>query len=116
MFSTAPTALDFFPEAVLQTRQGLLTYANALARHYLPQLQEGQPLPSCLDLPLTCPAGAGSFVHCGSCYAFSAAAEGDTVTLLFHPAPQTALTDLQLEGVTGQLREFLSDLLMDFGS
>ena len=42
MFSSAPTAaLDFFPEAVLQARQGLLTYANTLARHYLPQLEEG---------------------------------------------------------------------------
>jgi len=115
MFASAPTALDFFPEAVLQTSQGLLTYANTLARHYLPQLEEGRPLPSCLDLPLTCPAGAGSFVHGSGHYAFSAAAEGDRVTLLFHPAPQTALTDLQLEGVTGQLREFLSDMLLGFG-
>ena len=117
MFSSAPTAaLDFFPEAVLQARQGLLTYANTLARHYLPQLEEGKPLPPCLDLPLTAPAGAGCFAHGSGSYAFSAAAEGDTVTILFHPAPQTALTDLQLEGVSGQLREFLNDMLLDFGS
>lgn len=117
MFSSAPTAaLDFFPEAVLQAHQGRLTYANSLARHYLPQLEEGQPLPPCLDLPLTAPAGAGCFACGSSSYAFSAAAEGEAVTVLFHPAPQTALSDLQLEGVSGQLREFLNDMLLDFGS
>lgn len=117
MFLSDPAVLEHFPEAVLQTSGGLLTYANAMARHYLPQLEMGQPLPSDLDLPLSGGSTAGRFAVGLSTYAFSAAtsADGTTVTVLFHPAPQTALTDLQLEGVTNQFRELLGEMAMGFG-
>lgn len=117
MFISDPAALDHFPEAVLQTSGDLLTYANDMARHYLPQLDVGQPLPSCLSPALSGPS-AGTFSAGLSVYAFSAVRSSETglLTVLFHPAPQAALTDLQLEGVTNQFRELLGELAMGFGS
>ena len=37
--------IDAFPEAAVLARRWRVERANAMARHYLPSLQEGEPLP-----------------------------------------------------------------------
>lgn len=105
--------LDAFPEAALLARQGLITAVNPLARHYLPQLEAGAPLPEYMAVPLHAPSGAGAFTAGLSRYDFSVRDMGGGETLvLFHPAPQSALTDTQLDGALRQMRQLLNDVLV----
>jgi hypothetical protein len=104
--------LDAFPEAALLTDQGLVTAANPMARHYLPQLEPGAPVPSYLLLPPDGPS-AGQFTAGLSVYSFRCTQLPEGQLVLFSPAPQTALTDTQLDGVLRQLRGFLSEFLVE---
>lgn len=100
---------DLFPEAAILLVQGRVLQTNALARHYLPRLEEGAPAPS--FLPALAPA-SGTFSEGQSHYTFrlTHAQAGDL--LLFSPAPQHILTDSQLDGAVRQLRSIMGDMLM----
>ena len=115
MFPFEPSLLDNFPEAALLTRQGRVVYANPMARHYLPQLEADAPLPAGLDLPVSAPTGAGAFSVGSTTYSFRLTASEDGQTIFFCPAPQTALTDLQLEGALRQLRALLGEFAAELG-
>jgi len=118
MFLSDPAVLEHFPEAILQLKSGLLVYANDMALHYFPHLEMGQPLPAGFDLPLSGSSTAGRFSAGLSTYDFSTTytPDGTVCTVLLHPAPQTALTDRQLEGITEQFRDLLGEMAMSFGS
>lgn len=106
--------LNAFPEAAVLALQGKIAAANQMARHYLPQLEEGAPLP-----PFLSPAGvagAGTFTAGLSTYSFSSTHTEEGTLILFRPAPQTALTDAQLDGVLRQLRQFMGELLTELGA
>ena len=107
--------LEQLPEAALQIRDGQLVYANSMAKHYLPQLTEGSMLPAELDFPVTQPSCAGTFTLGQSTYSFRMTLTTEGQTLLFRPAPQSALTDLQLEGALAQLRQFLGEFSAELG-
>jgi len=109
------TCLDNFPEAVVLLGQDQVLYVNAMAAHYLPHLTKGAPIPEALDLPGKEPSGAGIFSAGSTCYTFSRTAGPEGVFLFFRPAPQTALTDLQLEGTLRQLRSLLGEVAMELG-
>lgn len=102
---------DSFPEGLIQVSGGLVADCNPMARHYLPQLQPGAPLPDCLALPASSPSGAGIFSTQLSCYTFSRTVSESEQLILFRPAPQSALTDLQLDGALRQMRAFLGELM-----
>ena len=115
MSDSVLSLLDSFPEGVIQVRQGTVLRANPMARHYLPQLAEGSPLPDCLVLPKNAPTGAGCFTFGPASYTFSCSLlEGD-VLVFFRPAPQSALTGAQLDGALQQLRSFLGEFLAEVG-
>ena len=61
MLDSIQSLLNPLPEGVIQVRDGLVVWANDAARHCLPQLAEGAPLPDCLPLPGRSPAGSGRF-------------------------------------------------------
>lgn len=109
------TLLDAFPEGAVQARGGVLLTANAMARHYLPELETGAPLPEAIVLPRTGSAGAGCFTAGSARYTYSCSASGGIQTVFFRPAPQTALTGRQLEGTLFQLRTLLGEILAEVG-
>lgn len=105
--------LDIFPEAAVLVHQGRIVASNAMARHYLPQLKVDAPLPGCM-IPLQDEADAsGSFFAVGSNYTFTRSHLPQGLLILFRPAPQTALTDTQLEGALRQMRQFMGEFLME---
>ena len=104
MLDFIQTLLDTFPEGAVQLREGAVVFANPMARHYLPQLEPGRPCPGFITLPHTGPSGAGIFTAGPASYTYSCTAGPEEQTVLFRPAPQTALTSRQLEGVLSQLR------------
>ena len=110
------TYLDHFPEGVVLLDEYRVLYVNAMAAHYLPQLVKDGPIPAALDLPGSESTGAGIFSVGSTSYSFSRTATEDGVFLFFRPAPQTALTDLQLEGALRQLRTFLGEFAMELSS
>ena len=101
--------LDSFPGAAVLIDKGKAAAANSMARHYLPQLEEGQPLPS--FLPRGDGEQMGTFSAGLSRYSFRLSPGPEGQWLLFHPAPQTALTDTQLDGALRQMRTLLSQFL-----
>lgn len=115
MSDVALFSLEAFPDAAVLIDGTVVADANALALHHLPQLTLGAPLPAFL-LPLTQPnavrQGTFSVGLAGYSFRLSAAPEEKTL-LLFHPAPQTALTDNQLDGVLRQIRTLMADFLME---
>lgn len=115
MMNSIQSLLDSFPEGVIQIQDGTVLDANAMARHYLPQLTPGAPLPDCLLLPREAPEGAGSFTSDSGSYNFSYTRTETDQVILFRPAPQTVLTERQLDGFLYQLRGFLGDILADIG-
>ena len=115
MFESIQSLLDTFPEGIIQVRQGMVRSANAMARHYLPQLCLDAPVPECLVLPQNAPSGAGSFTFGLTSYTFSCSLVDGDHLVLFRPAPQTALTDQQLDGALQQLRGFLGEFLAQAG-
>lgn len=115
MLDSIQALLDAFPEGVVQLRDGGVVFANAMARHYLPQLEPGRPCPELLALPRGGPLGAGIFTAGPAVYTYSCTASRGEQMVLFRPAPQSALTDRQLEGVLYQLRTLLSEVLAEVG-
>ena len=115
MIDSIHSLLDSFPEGVVQIRQDTIIDANAMARHYLPQLTPGVPVPSFLPLPRDKATGAGFFTAEGVAYTFSCSQSGGELMVLFRPAPQSALTDRQLDGFLYQLRGFLGEFLAEIG-
>lgn len=115
MLDLIQTLLDTFPEGVVQLREGTVVFANAMARHYLPQLEPGRPCPGFITLPHTGPSGAGVFTAGPVSYTYSCTAGQEEQTVLFRPAPQTALTSRQLEGVLSQLRALMGEILAEVG-
>lgn len=109
--------IDAFPEAAVLVRRWRVERANAMARHYLPSLQEGEPLPQELRPLLETGEGTGTFASGLSTYAFRRVTgeTGGEMLLLFRPAPQTALTDMQLDGALRQLRQLLGELMTQCG-
>lgn len=108
-----PFLLDALPDAALLISQGQLTAANAMARHYLSLPEGPAPLPSYIPLVSGVPTQSGTFSNGLSRYSFrfTQTEEGDL--LLFHPAPQTALSDTQLDGALRQMRTFLNEILVE---
>jgi len=115
MLETLQSLLDTFPEAVIQVRGGSVESVNAMARHYLPDLEVGTPLPGYLVLPRSAPSGAGAFSLGTESYTFSCTNSGAEQMILLRPAPQTALTERQFSGVLRQLRQLLGDFLSELG-
>lgn len=115
MLDSIQALLDVFPEGVVQLREGRVSFANAMARHYLPQLEPGQPCPSFFTLPRSGPSGAGVFTAGPAAYTYSCSSLPEGQTILFRPTPQTALTARQLEGVLVQLRSLLGEILAEVG-
>lgn len=105
--------LDAFPEGVLRLRDGTVLSANPMALRCLPRLEPGAPSPA--PLPRDNSAGAGSFTDGPGRYTYSCSRNGEEWLLLFRPAPQTALTQGQLEGVLTQLRALMGDVLAEVG-
>jgi len=102
--------LDAFPEAAVLIRQGQIAAANPMARHYLPQLEPGTAPPPYLPLEEASSA-SGTFTAGLTTYSFTVTQFSDGLLLLFRPAPQTALTDAQLDGALRQLRSFLAEFM-----
>lgn len=115
MLDSIQALLDAFPEGAVRTRDGAVLAANAMARHYLPQLAEGSPCPEYLPPPQRGSSGAGIFTAGDARYTFGCTRSGGEQFLLFRPAPQTALTGRQLEGVLTQLRGLLGEVLAEVG-
>ena len=115
MVDSIQALLDAFPEGIVRLRSGVVVSANAMARHYLSQVEPGRPCPEFLSLPRSGPMGAGTFAAGPAVYTYSCAVSREEQILLFRPAPQTALTDRQLEGVLYQLRTLLGEVLAEVG-
>lgn len=107
--------LNAFPEGAVRLRDGVVLAANTMARRCLPQLEVGAPCPADIPLLRNGPSGAGAFTAGGVCYTCGCTVSGGEQFLLFRPAPQTALTDRQLEGVLDQLRGLLGEVLAEVG-
>lgn len=115
MLESIQALLDTFPEAIVQLRGETVAACNAMARHYIPQLAPGAPVPDCLAPAGGAPSGAGLFSLGPASYTFSFTASGQEAMILFRPAPQAALTGQQLEGAVRQLRDLLGDILGEVG-
>ena len=107
--------LENLPEAAVYVVLGRITAINPMAAHYLPQLEIDGPVPGYLDLPRYGPKGVGTFTAGRTTYAFSRTDTGEGQLFLFHPAPQTSLTDLQLEGTIRQMRQLMAEFLTQIG-
>ena len=102
-------ALQEFPQAALLAEEGRVVAVNAMARHYLPELKQGELLPP--FIPQAAGEAAGSFTAGLSTYSFHQKPTDQGTLLLFCPAPQTTLTDHQLDGTLRQMRSLLSELM-----
>ena len=115
MLDSIQALLDVFPEGVIQARDGTVLAVNAAARHYLPRLAQGEPLPEWVALPRYAPAGSGIFTAEGTAYSYSCVEKAGEQVILFRPAAQTALTVRQLEGALHQLRTLMGEILAEVG-
>lgn len=115
MLDSIQALLDAFPEGVVQLRGETVLAANAMARRYLPRLEPGAPCPASVSLPRNGSEGAGAFAEGGGVYTYSCTKNGTEWIILFRPAPQTALTGGQMEGVLAQLRALLGEVLAEVG-
>ena len=115
MLDSIRSLLDTFPEGVVQAREGAVLEANAMARHYLPLLVPGAPVPEQLVLPQAGAMGAGTFSAGPARYTYSCTSTGGEELILFRPAPQTALTGRQMDGTLYQLRALLGEILAEVG-
>lgn len=115
MLDSLQFMLDCFPEGAVLVRKGGVAFANALARDYLPGLAPGAALPACLPLPEPEQTGSGVFTVGAASYSYSCSGCGEEQLVLFRPAPQTALTGRQLDGVLRQFRELLGEVVAEVG-
>lgn len=111
MFDSMQPVFDIFPEPMVRLSRGTVTGVNAAARYYLPQLEEGAPVPEFLELACTAPSGAGCFTQGPNSYTFSTAPVEGEQLILFRPAPQRLLTQRQMDSVLRHLRELLGELM-----
>lgn len=103
--------LDSLSEAAVLIRDGAVAGFSPMARHYLPQLQAGGPVPGCL--PQSSLAGGGLFSAGDSTYSYTNTPLEQGQLLIFRPAAQTAVTDVQLDGAVRQLRQFMGEFLVE---
>ena len=106
-------SLDAFPDAALLISQGQVISSNAMARHYLSIPQEGGALPPCLALLAAGDDQSGTFSSGLSTFTFLCTQAEQGLLVLFRPAPQEGLTDLQLDGTLRQMRTFLNEFLVE---
>ena len=105
------TLLDRLSEAAVLIQNGTVAGASPMARHFLPQLQTGGPVPDCL--PQSALQGGGLFSVGTSTYSYTNTPLEQGQLLIFRPAAQTAITDVQLDGAVRQLRQFMGEFLME---
>ncbi|MGI5963526.1 MAG: sensor histidine kinase [Lawsonibacter sp.] len=101
---------ESFPEAAVLLDGGRILVSNALARHYLPHLNDQDPIPPYFP-PFEGNCQSGTFTHGISTYMFRTAKTSEGLWMFFSPAPQTQLSDVQLDGTLRQLRTLLTQLL-----
>lgn len=106
-------SLDVFPDAALLISHEKIISSNAMARHYLAIPPEGGALPPCLALLAGGQDQAGTFSSGLSSFTFRSTRMEQGLLVLFRPAPQERLTDLQLEGTLRQMRTFLNEFLVE---
>ena len=106
--------LERFPEGAIEVAQGRILGFNRAAHSQLPELAVGMEAPEFLSGSLSDPEGAGTFSHNGALYLFSRVSGRERDLLLFRPAPQSPLTQGQLDGFVRQMRGFLQDILLEF--
>lgn len=106
--------LERFPEGAIEVAQGRILGFNQTAHSQLPELAVGMETPDFLSGSLSDPEGAGTFSHNGALYLFSRVSGRERDLLLFRPAPQSSLTQRQLDGFVRQMRGFLQDILLEF--
>ena len=106
-------SLEAFPDAALLICQGQLVASNAMARHYLSIPQPGGPVPAYLPVLSGFTVQSGTFSSGPSTFAFRCTQTEQGQLFLFHPAPQAALTDAQLDGALRQMRTFLNEFLVE---
>ena len=106
--------LERFPEGAIEVAQGRIQGFNHAAQRQFPELAVGMEAPAFLSPTLSDPEGAGTFAHNGALYLFSRVSGAERDLLLFRPAPQSSLTDRQLDGFIRQMRGFLQDILLEF--
>ena len=106
--------LERFPEGAIEVAQGRILDFNRAAQAQFPELAVGMEAPEFLSGSLSDPEGAGTFAHNGSLYLFSRVSGAERDLLLFRPAPQSPLTQGQLDGFVRQMRGFLQDILLEF--
>ena len=106
--------LDSFPEGAIEVAQGRIQGLNQAARDHFPELAVGMETPAFLSGSLDSPEGAGTFRHNGTLYLFSRVTGEERELVLFRPAPQSALTQRQLDGFVRQMRGFLQEILLEF--
>ena len=111
MSDSVLSLLEAFSEAAVLMDGDTVAAFSPLARHYLPQLQAGAPAPACL--PRSASPGGGIFSCQLSSYSYTSTPLKEGQLLVFRPAPQTAVTDAQLDGSLRQLRQFLGELLLE---
>lgn len=98
--------LERFPEGAIEVAQGRILDFNRAAQAQFPELAVGMEAPEFLSGSLSDPEGAGTFAHNGSLYLFSRVSGAERDLLLFRPAPQSPLTQGQLDGFVRQMRGF----------
>lgn len=109
-------SLDTIPQGAVLLREGRVAALNTPARQYLPWLEPGSPTPDVLPQLSGEEPKAGTFSLGRTAYSFRLTPTAEGQLLLFQPAPQTALTDGQLNGILGQLRQFMGEFLLEMGS
>ncbi len=103
--------VETMSEAAVLLDRGTVVACSPMARHYLPHLRTGLPAPDCL--PQARGAVGGLFSAGLSAYSYTLSPLGQAQLLIFRPAPQTAITDTQLDGALRQLRQFMGEFLME---
>lgn len=98
-------------EAAVLIHEGMVSAFSPMALHYLPQLQAGRPAPECL--PQSSLEGGGLFSAGASAFSYTNTPLEQGQLILFRPAAQTAVTDVQLDGAMRQLRQFMGELLVE---
>lgn len=114
MSDAMQSQLERFPEGAIEVAQGHILDFNRAAQTQFPELAVGMETPEFLSGSLSDPEGAGTFAHNGSLYLFSRVSGSERDLLLFRPAPQSPLTQRQLDGFVRQMRGFLQDILLEF--
>lgn len=98
-------------EAAVLLRGDRTAAFSPMALHYLPQLRPGEAPPPCLPLPRR--PGGGVFSSGLSAYSYTCSPLEEAWLIIFRPAPQSDLTDTQLDGALRQLRQFMGEFLVE---